>query len=248
MKRFLPLLCAVALLSGAASAALGSESIVKPNVVDGGRAFAPFETVYNFRILNPAADDTSGIHALYPCYPTGDDTTYAFSAAEKAAFATEAVKAPGGRGLTVTVCDIDGANNNDIKASAITITGTNVLGATITATFTPTDNTAGTVAAASSTAFWTISTIKIVKMDGAGARASVGFSDYFGLPYTSPENPVIQCSKAGVKETTAPTVTFSGTDIELNTIDFNSEPDGSADFSVHLLWPCYQSVSANTRW
>lgn len=248
MKR-ITLFVTLALLLGAASAAFGSEATVIAPKVKGGRpTAAPWVTGYCLRILNPAATDTSGIHALYNCYPTGTDTTYTFSTAEKAAFAVESAKAAGGRSLVVQSCDIDGSDNNDIKNVSITITGTNALGATVTGTFATANNTAGAATHATPIAFKTITSITIPKMDGAGARVSVGFGTQFGLPFTSPENTVLQACVSGVRETTFPTVTYDGTDIEKNTIAFNSAPNGTADYSVYLFWPCYQSAAANTQW
>ncbi len=248
MKRILCSLAIVALLLGTASAVLGSESTMStkykmrkdiPN--------APWEPVLCMRVINPAVPDTSGIHALYGTFPTGADTTYTFSTAEKAAFAVESAKADGGRSLVITTCDVDGANNNDINAVAITITGTNALGATITTIFTPTDNTAGSATETTVTVFKTISTIKIVKMAAAGARVSVGFGTYWGLPITSPENTVLFSNCDGVRET-IPTVKYSGTDLELNSVDFNTAENGTKDFSVHFVWPSYSVATGITKW
>lgn len=55
---------------------------------------------------------------------------------------------------------------------------------------------------------------------------SIGFNDKLGLPYKLPHNTALAAYLNNVKETTAPTVTVSATNVESNTIDLNSALDG----------------------
>lgn len=235
----------------AAFGLMGSQSAMRQyKLFTGGMSRSPWVTGYCYRILNPAAADTGGILTKLPIPVVAADSTVAFSTGEKAAFAVESAKAP--RGLAIKIADCVG-NDNSVDATAITVTGTNILGQTITSTFTPTNNTAGAVTETAKTAFKTIASVTMLKESSTTPLdlfISIGFNTDFGLPFTSPENTIAFANVSGTvaHETTVAVATVSGTDIELNTVTFNTAPNGTLDYSVYLFWPCYQSATANTQW
>ena len=109
----------------------------------------------------------------------------------------------------------------DIKAVQVIITGTNFSDEVITETLPVfTVNTKTTVTG--SKAFKTITSISIPAHDGLGATTSIGFGEKLGLPYLLPYNTVLKAYFDNALQGTPPTLATSLTDIESNTIDFDS--------------------------
>lgn len=137
------------------------------------------------------------------------------------------------RNITVTA----GGTATDITASAITITGTNVEGATITETFTPTVDTAGTITG--SKAFKTVTSIAIPVQDGAAATYAVGFGSKLGIGMrniASMPIMVLVRSSAGVETLEAPSASnFSATVVESNTVTTTTAQDGARGFRVYVI-------------
>ena len=115
----------------------------------------------------------------------------------------------------------------DVAAVAVTVTGTNAHGDTITETLPVfTLNTATTVVG--SKAFQTVTSYSVPAMDGTGATVAIGTGAKLGLPEKLATNSVIAAHLATVKEGTAPTVAFSATAVESNTVSLNSALNGTA--------------------
>lgn len=126
------------------------------------------------------------------------------------------------RNVTATA----GGTAGDIKAIQVIIAGTNANGESITETLPAfTVNTAGTVTG--NKAFKTITSITIPEHDGTGATTAIGFGAKLGMNETLSRNSVLAAFLNGVKEGTAPTVVFSSSAVESNTVTLNSALDGS---------------------
>lgn len=133
------------------------------------------------------------------------------------------------RNITATA----GGTATDIKAIQVVITGTNYNDEAITETLPVfTVDTAGTVVGAK--AFKTVTQIDVPAHDGSGATTTIGWGDKLGLPYKLTHNTVLAACLNNVKESTAPTITFSAAAIESNTIDLNSALDGHV-VDVYLI-------------
>lgn len=127
------------------------------------------------------------------------------------------------RNVTATA----GGTAGDIKAVQVTVTGTNIVGDTITETLPVfTVDTAGTVTG--SKAFATVTSYSVPAMDGTGATVSIGTGSKIGLPAKLSRNSVIAAFLGGTKEGTAPTVTVSSTLYSSNTVTLNSSLNGTA--------------------
>jgi len=127
------------------------------------------------------------------------------------------------RNITATA----GGTAGDVKAIAVTITGTNVDGEEITEELPAfTVNTTGLVTG--SKAFKTVTSIAIPAHDGNGATTAIGTGSKLGIGELLTRNTVINAYLAGVKEGTAPTVVFDDDEIEKNTVTLNSSLNGTA--------------------
>lgn len=123
-----------------------------------------------------------------------------------------------------------GGTTADVPAGDVTVTGTNIRGETITSTITFAAN--ATAAIATTKAFKTVTSVVFPIQDGAAATYDIGYTDALGLDRCMSEASVIDVYADGVRETTAATVTFSATDVALNTINPNTALDASADFTA----------------
>ena len=123
---------------------------------------------------------------------------------------------------------------SDIKAIQVGVTGTNIADEVITELLPAfTENTSGVVVG--SKAFKTVTSITIPAHDGTGATTSIGFGDKIGLPEKLSHNTVLFAFLNNVKESTSPTVSTSSSAIESNTVDLNSNLDGSV---VDIYYIC----------
>ena len=66
-------------------------------------------------------------------------------------------------------------------------------------------------------------------------QVSVGWGDKFGLPFLLPYNTLLKTFFDGTEEATAPTVVVDIDEIEKNTVDLNSTPDGAKAIDIYLI-------------
>ena len=134
---------------------------------------------------------------------------------------------PCARNVTVTVA---ATTPGHVKAADIVVTGKNMAGETITESFKPTENTAGTLTGTK--AFKEITSVVVPPQDGDSVTVDVGFGELIGLPYKIAKKRVLMTLNDGVLDT-APTLAISATVLESNTVDFNGSLDGSdMDMSI----------------
>lgn len=117
------------------------------------------------------------------------------------------------RVITVT----PGGTTADVAAGSYVVTGTNIRGEAMTETLTFLANATG--AQTTTKAFKTVTSVLCPIQDGAAATFSIGVADALGLDRCMSEAALIDFYTDGVRETTAATVTFSATDVALNTVD-----------------------------
>jgi hypothetical protein len=122
------------------------------------------------------------------------------------------------RNLTVT-------GNAAAVAGNVVIVGTNCGGEAITETIVA----AGTATVVGVKAFKTVTSITLPAWVSAGTeRIRLGTGARLGLPTPISRNSVIAAFLNGVRETTAPTILFSGSALENNTAQLNSALNGNA--------------------
>lgn len=127
------------------------------------------------------------------------------------------------RNITATA----GGTAGDIKAIQVTVAGTDIEGNPITETLPAfTVDTPGTVVG--SKAFATVTSITIPAHDGTGATTAIGTGAKLGLPVRLSRNTVLAAFLNGAREGTAPTVAFSGTAVDSNTVQLSSALNGTA--------------------
>ena len=165
----------------------------------------------------PVVADTNGIHAAVT--DTGVQQVI-----------TTAINFPDvPRNITAT----SAGTAADIKAIQVIIAGLDEGGKVITETLPVfTENTATTVVGAK--AFAKVTSITIPAHDGNGATTAIGFGDVLGLGVHLSRNTVQRAFLNKVLESTAPTVVFSATVLDGNTIDLNSAL-ASTPVTVELL-------------
>ena len=127
------------------------------------------------------------------------------------------------RNLIVT----PGGTTAGVPAGNVTVSGTNFAGEAITEDFAFLAN--ATAATVGAKAFKTVTSVSIPQLDEAGATFKVGWGDKIGLPLKLAYNAVLGATLNGVRETTFPTVAYSSTVLESNTVDLNSAHDGHED-------------------
>ncbi|WP_225205378.1 hypothetical protein [Novosphingobium huizhouense] len=122
------------------------------------------------------------------------------------------------RNLTVT-------GNASTVAGNVVIAGTNNAGEAISETIVA----AGTATIVGNKAFATVTSITLPAYASAGTeRIRVGTGAKLGLPVSNSRDAVVSAFLAGVREATRPTVTFSASARESNTIALSSALNGSA--------------------
>jgi hypothetical protein len=107
---------------------------------------------------------------------------------------------------------------------ALKLTGTDIAGTAITENITISAGTTG----ASTKAFKTVTRVDGYKSAGTNGILKLGTGNLLGLNTVQARDTVLMCYVNGVKESTAPSVTFSSSVLSLNTIDTNSAPGGYA--------------------
>jgi hypothetical protein len=127
------------------------------------------------------------------------------------------------RNITATTA----GTNTDVKAVQVTVNGTDINGVTITEDLPVfTVDTNGIVTG--SKAFATVTSYSVPAMDGTGATVSIGVGAKLGLPEPLSRDSVDSAYLAGVREGTRPTVAFSSSAVESNTVTLNSALAGTA--------------------
>jgi hypothetical protein len=164
---------------------------------------------------SPAAGTTTAVHAAVT--DTGSQQVVT----------TGITSPPTPRNVSATA----GGTAGDIKAIQVVVAGTNVHGDAITETLPAfTVDTAGTVFG--SKAFATVTSITIPAHDGTGATTAVGLgatsNAKLGLPVKLDRDTIVNVYLNGVREATRPTVAFSSTAVESNTIVLSSAVNGTA--------------------
>lgn len=121
----------------------------------------------------------------------------------------------------------------DVAAGNIVVSGINCAGKAIAENFAVTADTPATITG--NLAFKEVKSVTVPVQDGASVTVDVGWGDIFGLPYMLPYNTVFKTYFGGTEESTAPTVVTDVDEIEKNTIDLNSTPDGEKDIDIYLI-------------
>lgn len=135
----------------------------------------------------------------------------------------------GARNVTVTHTAVDAADT----LGTIVVVGTDLAGAALTETITPSS---GGVASGTK-AFKTVTSVTGAGWVIAGGNDTikVGFGDLIGLPDKLPANTVLAAYLNGVREATAPTVTTSTSVLASNTADLNSSLNGNPVYIVYII-------------
>lgn len=183
-------------------------------VITGGKIIEGAVQRHQSRTLgSPAAASTTAVHAATAVLATGGPQVI-----------TTGITSPDvPRNLTATA----GGTATDIKNVAVTVTGTNIVGATITETLPAfTLDTAGTVTG--NKAFATVTSYSVPAMDGTGATVAIGTGTKLGLPDALAVDMVTNAHLGGTREATRPTVAVSSTAVESNTVTLSSALNGSA--------------------
>ncbi|RTE05495.1 hypothetical protein [Paenibacillus whitsoniae] len=179
-----------------------------PSDVTGRKLERMYTVRYHLNADKAAAADVDAVHVAV------DGTSHELIA--------DITNPPTPRNITATA----GGTAGNIKAVQVVIEGTDYDGKVITETLPAfTVDTAGTVSG--NKAFKTVTKVTIPAHDAASATTSIGFGEKIGLPYKLPHNTVQAAYLNNVKESTAPTVTTSETDLASNTVDLNSALNGS---------------------
>lgn len=137
------------------------------------------------------------------------------------------------RNVTITSAGVA----TDLENCTITVSGKNMLGASITEDFSVTANTS--VSATGSKAFKSLTSISIpaaCQSGAAGATFSIGMGEKLGVSRCLDNaGDILFSLYNGAKEGTAPTMVIDNDEVEKNTADFNGTMDGSADFVLYFM-------------
>ena len=138
------------------------------------------------------------------------------------------------RNLTVT-------GNASTVAGDVVIAGTNNAGEAITETITE----SGTSTVVGNKAFASVASITLPAYASAGTeRIRVGTGAKLGLPVSNSRDAVVAAFLNGVREATRPTVTFSASARESNTVTLNSALNGNPVL-VDLYDPVLVKIALN---
>lgn len=119
-----------------------------------------------------------------------------------------------------------GGTAGDIAAVSVTVAGTNMYGEAIEETLPAFDaDTAGTKTGTK--AFATVTSVTIPAHSGTGATTAIGVGNTLGLPVKLNRDTIVNAYRNGSRESTRPTVAFSATAVESNTVLLNSAPNGT---------------------
>lgn len=116
-------------------------------------------------------------------------------------------------------------------AGNVVVTGTNYADEIISETIALN----GDVAVEGTKAFKTVTKVELPVQTHEGTdTVSVGLGNKLGLPYELAHNTVLAACRNNVRETTAPTVTVSATELESNTVLLNSALNSTA-VDIYLI-------------
>lgn len=176
-----------------------------------GRSPGTRSRVMSEALGSPAVGAATAVHAAVT--DTGVDQVV-----------TTAITSPDvARNVTATA----GGTATDVKAIQVIVAGTNIYDEAITETLPAfTVNVTGSVTG--SKAFKTVTSITIPAHDGTGATTAVGTGSKLGLPVKVDRDTVIAVHLNGVREATRPTVTFSTSAVESNTVTLSGTLAGTA--------------------
>lgn len=200
------------------SAPSSNVQLNNPTAASTLQAYGSSLTVYNSPLAQVIWSTTqatlgtaTAVHAALACSATEDQTV------------TTSITNPScPRNITATTTGTSG----DVKAVQVTINGTDMDGNSISETMPAfTVNTNETVTG--SKAFATVTSYVVPAMDGTGCNVSIGVGAKLGLPYKLSRNSVVLATLGGAYETTRPTVAYSSSALESNTISLNSALAGS---------------------
>lgn len=127
------------------------------------------------------------------------------------------------RNVTIT----PGGTTTDVAAGDYIITGTNIRGDVITETIAIAAN-ASTIQTGNK-AFASITSVLFPIQDGAAATFDVGFGTKLGLERLLSADEVIYANVDGAYEGTRPTIAYSASAIESNTLIPNTAANGAKD-------------------
>lgn len=126
------------------------------------------------------------------------------------------------RNLVVT----PGGTTADVKASSVTIYGTNMADEPISEAFAFAEN--ASAATVGAKAFKTVTSIVIPAQDGAAATFAVTTGSKLGLPFKMAHNCAIKALFGTANDSALPTMAFSSTALESNTALFATTLDGTS--------------------
>jgi hypothetical protein len=173
--------------------------------------FALLTLIPSLSLGSPALGTTPAVHAAVT------------DAGSPVTVTTGITSPPTARNVTATAGGIPG----DIKAIAVTVTGTDVDdGALVEVLPVFTVDTPGTVVG--SKAFKTVTSIAIPAHDGTGATTAIGTGAKLGLDRTFTRDTVLAAFLAGVREATRPTVAFDAANVSGNTVTLATALAGTA--------------------
>jgi hypothetical protein len=177
-------------------------------IIPGGRTAS-----FSKAVGSPAVGSTTAVHAALAVLAAGGPQVV-----------TTGITSPAvPRNVTATA----GGTAGDIKAVAVTVTGTDAAGQTISEVLPAfTVDTAGTVVG--SKAFATVTSYSVPAMDGVGATVAIGTGAKLGVGDRLNRNSVSNAYLNGVREAVAPTVAVHATDLASNTVTLNSALNGTA--------------------
>lgn len=112
----------------------------------------------------------------------------------------------------------------------ITITGTDILGNTITSTVTVNN----TDVVVSTRAFNTITSVSMPTQATTNGTFNIGITPKLGLDRVPDDNAVLLGLVDGTRETTPPVIT-ADTDVSKAVVQFTTLPDGSKDFTLYYI-------------
>ena len=233
MKRILLFLTIAAMLAGAVSPALASRGektfgVMSRSVeldfnINSGMPFT-------YQWIDPDAADTDAVLSLADC-DSAAAGTYTFTSTHN-----DIIDFP--RTIDITVSGPGDSCVAAIPTGNWVLTGTNILGETISETYASAANTEATLAG--TCAFKTLTSLAYPADDGDGdlglyVEYSIGLGGSLGMPFAHENDTCVFCTNEGVTETTTPVVTADLDEIEKNIITFTNAPDAANTYQC-LFW------------
>jgi hypothetical protein len=200
--------------------------------------------------VNPLAPDTNAVVSgvMLDSCSTG---THTFTAAQIAALhgsGTTFQRGSAGMARTVS-CNIaawDYASTaNDIAAGTVKVNGYNLLGESISETFTITANTENSQQG--SVAFASLTNFQYTAQDDDSVGVSIGIGTKLGLWNTLASDYMVVATN-GTSEDASAAITPDVDEIEKNVIDYNSDPNGTTDHSVIYWVSPWAATTATDRY